>query len=126
MGHTRRILLLVLFVAAAVGFGLSSPALAALDKPADTSEAQAPTADFSADRVEVRPEMEIHFIDESTGTVTLWVWDFGDGESSTEQNPTHVYRKNGHYTVTLKAVGPKGADTIKKIEFIRVAEDCDC
>ncbi len=100
--------------------------VAAAATPANAPQQQAPTADFGADRVEIRPEMEIRFTDESTGTITSWLWDFGDGSTSTEQNPTHVYQKNGYYTVTLKVTGPNGSDTVKKVEFIRVSEDCNC
>ena len=100
--------------------------LTAAEAPAKSIEQEAPTAGFSADRVEVQPEKEIHFIDESTGTVTSWLWDFGDGTTSTEQNPAHVYPKNGYYTVTLKVTGLNGTDTVKKVEFIRVSEDCGC
>jgi len=83
-------------------------------------------ADFSADRVENLPGKEIRFADESTGTVTAWHWDFGDGGTSTEKNPTHVYTKIGYYTVTLKVTGPGGSDTVQKKEFIRISEDCTC
>jgi PKD repeat protein len=125
MFQTRRVLLLLVLLAAPV-FYLAAPVRTAAAGPANAKDTQAPTADFSADRVEIRPEMEIHFTDESTGAVTSWLWDFGDGQTSTEQNPTHVYLKNGYYTVTLKVAGAKGNDTVKKVEFIRVAEDCNC
>ena len=104
----------------------SPPFMVAAAAQPKTNEEQAPTADFSADRVEIRPEMEIRFLDESTGNITSWLWDFGDGGTSTQQNPTHVYLKNGYYTVTLKVTGPQGSDTVKKVEFIRVSEDCNC
>ena len=70
--------------------------------------------------------MEIQFNDDSTGTVTAWSWDFGDGSTSTEQNPKHLFVKNGYYTVTLKVTGPQGSDVVKKADFIRVSEDCKC
>lgn len=44
---------------------------------------------------------EIHFFDNSTGDVVAWVWYFGDGSSSTDQNPVHQYADNGTYTVRL-------------------------
>jgi hypothetical protein len=43
------------------------------------------------------------FSDQSVGTVTNWFWDFGDGNTSTLQNPTHTYAANGQYTVCLTA-----------------------
>lgn len=37
-------------------------------------------------------------------------WDFGDGKTSTERNPVHVYEDGGYYTVVLKVQGPSGTD----------------
>jgi PKD repeat protein len=49
------------------------------------------------------------FVDQSSGTVTGWLWDFGDGTTSTLQNPSHSYSKTGQYTVTLTVYGPGGS-----------------
>lgn len=46
-------------------------------------------------------ELEIQFIDTSWGIPLEWLWDFGDGSSSTEQNPVHTYDAPGAYDVTL-------------------------
>lgn len=43
----------------------------------------------------------VAFTDNSTGLVTTWLWDFGDGTSSTLQNPTHIYSTSGPFTVKL-------------------------
>lgn len=46
----------------------------------------------------------VNFTDTSTdsdGNILQWIWNFGDGTSSTEQDPTHVYAANGSYNVTL-------------------------
>lgn len=48
-----------------------------------------------------RAPITIQFTDESTGDPVAWEWDFGDGSTSTDQNPTHEYAENGEYTVTL-------------------------
>lgn len=48
------------------------------------------------------------FHDESTGKITSWRWDFGDGTTSTDQHPTHQYQKGGEYTVNLYVEGPDG------------------
>ena len=46
--------------------------------------------------------LTIDFVDRSTGNVTSWTWDFGDGNTSTnEQNPTHVFTDAGRYTISL-------------------------
>ncbi len=43
------------------------------------------------------------FTDQSSGTITDWFWDFGDGNTSILQNPTHTYATAGQYTVCLTA-----------------------
>lgn len=43
----------------------------------------------------------ISFTDQSTGSPASWAWDFGDGVTSTAQNPTHAYAYAGQYTITL-------------------------
>lgn len=63
----------------------------------------------------------IHFIDKSTGNVTSWAWDFGDNQTSTEQNPSHIYYINGNYTVTLTISTAECKDTITKSDYINLA-----
>jgi PKD repeat protein len=55
--------------------------------------------------------LSVDFTDTSTddGAIASWSWDFGDGNSSTAQNPTHVYAADGAYTVTLTATDDAGA-----------------
>ena len=53
----------------------------------------------------------ITFTDRSVGTIVSWFWDFGDGETSTEQNPSHRYRKIGDYSVTLTVIDDGGASS---------------
>ena len=49
---------------------------------------------------------EVHFTDQSTGTVATWKWDFGDNTGqSYQQNPVHTYAGPGEYTVTLTTTG---------------------
>ncbi|HEV7349464.1 PKD domain-containing protein [Telluribacter sp.] len=52
----------------------------------------------------------VAFKDESIGTVDKWTWDFGNGDSSTEQNPIYRFKNKGVRTViTLKVEGPQGS-----------------
>lgn len=55
---------------------------------------------------------EVVFTDQSSNDPTQWAWDFGDGGSSTEQNPTHVYTQGGTFGVQLIASNEFGADTV--------------
>jgi PKD repeat protein len=60
----------------------------------------------------------ISFTDQSTAanaTVNSWQWDFGDGNTSTVQNPSHTYAAAGPYTVTLKVGTDKGCQTVTLI-----------
>ncbi len=54
---------------------------------------------------------EVVFTNTSSNAQTF-EWDFGDGFSSTAQNPTHVYDENDDYIVTLKAYG-EGINSVK-------------
>jgi len=53
----------------------------------------------------------VFFIDFSTEEPNEWYWDFGDGFTSTDQNPTHVYAANGTYIVCLTATNDVGSNT---------------
>jgi PKD repeat protein len=73
-----------------------------------------PVADFTADeRRGVKP-FTVRFTDLSTGNPTSWAWDFGDGTTGTEQNPVHIYQKEGAYDVSLTVKNTYGTDTVKK------------
>ena len=67
-----------------------------------------PAASFSMDVSSGSAPLTIHFSDTSQGLITFWRWDFGDGDSSTEQNPTHQYTRAGSSTVRLTVSGPGG------------------
>ncbi len=76
-----------------------------------------PVVNFTADRTYGRYPT-VQFTDESEFEPTSWEWDFGDGTSSTEQNPVHTYTKIGNYTITLKASNDAGSDKITKTDYI--------
>jgi PKD repeat protein len=50
----------------------------------------------------------VQFTNTSTGNPTAFVWDFGDGQTSTEVNPLHIYSASGTYTVGLTAINASG------------------
>lgn len=64
----------------------------------------------------------VRFIDKSENHPTSWKWDFGDGQTSTEQNPRHVYAGEGSYTVSLTAINAFGDDTMVKTDLISIGK----
>ena len=52
--------------------------------------------------------------------VTDWKCDFGDGKTSSEQNPSHIYEVVGTFTVSLTTSGPDGADTMIREDYIDI------
>ena len=60
------------------------------------------------------------FTDNSNNTPTSWEWSFGDGGTSTDQNPNHVYMKSGTYDVTLKSINAFGSNSKTKMEVVKV------
>lgn len=101
-------------------------------EPAATPEGTAIVAEFKAESLngsgplEGAPPQPFKFTDLSTGEITSWKWEFGDGETSEEQNPNHVIEKcpMDLCTVTLTVCGPAGCDTETKAEYLWVSEQC--
>ncbi|MDD5187465.1 MAG: DUF2341 domain-containing protein, partial [Methanoregula sp.] len=75
-------------------------------------------AGFTATPTSGKTPLTVLFTDTSTGTPATWNWDFGDGSTSTEQNPTHTYRTVGNYTVNLTVMNSLGSDTESKARYI--------
>jgi gliding motility-associated-like protein len=80
-----------------------------------------PTPNFTApDVTDCKVPFTVNFNDASTGA-SGWRWNFGDGGTSTVQNPSHTYTALGNYTVTLVATGVNGcSDSIIKTQFVRI------
>jgi len=80
---------------------------------------------FTATPVSGTAPLQVAFTGTSTGTPILWKYSFGDGFMSTQQNPTHTYRRPGSYTVklTVWTIGPDrrlATETIEKGDYITV------
>ncbi|HVP95346.1 MAG TPA: PKD domain-containing protein [Methanoregulaceae archaeon] len=86
----------------------------------DLKTAFNPTAAFTASPVTGTPPLSVGFTDQSIGAPTQWLWDFGDTFTSTAQNPSHVYRAIGQYTVQLTVFNQYGNSTIAKSKYIYV------
>ncbi|MBN1308523.1 MAG: DUF2341 domain-containing protein [Chitinispirillaceae bacterium] len=82
-----------------------------------------PVAGFTFSPQSGLTPLDVGFADSSTGAITSRLWLFGDGSSSTELNPTHVYSTSGLYTVTLAVAGPGGADTLVKSDSVFAFEE---
>jgi PKD repeat protein len=80
-----------------------------------------PDIDFAVDKQKGAAAFTASFSATNIGgRIDSWLWDFGDGESGSQQNPVHIYKKPGKYSVSLKARGPEFEDTVVKTEFITV------
>ncbi len=80
----------------------------------------APTANFVANTTSTCTG-EVQFTDLSTDGPTQWDWDFGDGNTSSMQNPSHTYTANGTYTVELTATNANGSNAYTETSYITVA-----
>ncbi len=60
----------------------------------------------------------VAFDDVSEGRVTDWLWDFGDGATSTRQSPAHAFTEPGFYAVTLRAANSVGSDEVTKLIWV--------
>jgi PKD repeat protein len=85
-------------------------------------EVTSPVADFVAAPLTGTAPLNVSFESRSAGNISDFLWNFGDGQTSTEQNPVHQYLSAGVYTVTLEVVGPEGSDLETKTNFITVTQ----
>jgi parallel beta-helix repeat protein len=70
-----------------------------------------PVANFTMSQSNGYAPMTVQFTDVSYADPTSWLWDFGDGTTSTEQNPTHIYNSAGPRTIRLTATNAFGNNT---------------
>ena len=80
-------------------------------------------ANFSADVTSGNPPLVVNFTDQTggTSTPTSWSWNFGDGGTSSLQNPSHTYSSIGTYSVTLQVSDGTNSSTKTKTDFISVS-----
>lgn len=81
---------------------------------------QPPLAGFSTVTKSICLGKTITFADTSKNIPTSWLWDFGDGSTSTLQNPTHTYAAVGNYTVTLAVANNFGTNNTVKTNYVVV------
>jgi PKD repeat protein len=80
----------------------------------------APVANFTVDNTAPVCTGAVQFTDQSSNSPTSWLWNFGDGQTSTLQNPSHTYTANGTYTVMLTAYNGTGNNTMTKTNYITI------
>ncbi len=85
-----------------------------------TDEQQSPVAGFTSNITSGDVPLTVQFTDTSTGRPTSWLWDFGDKNTSTDQNPKHTYTKEGNYTLSLTVNNTVGSNTVIKASCITV------
>jgi PKD repeat protein len=84
------------------------------------SNAFPPTTNFTVNTTFVCLGSPVSFTDLSGCGPSSWLWNFGDGNFSTQQNPTHTYTNPGVYTVTLTATNGAGSNTATQTGLITV------
>ena len=79
-----------------------------------------PVAAFSGTPLSGEGPLTVQFTDASTGNPTSWAWNFGDGQTSTLQNPSHTYNP-GTYDVALTVTNVLGTNALTKTGYITVS-----
>jgi len=77
-----------------------------------------PSAGFTASPTNGDQGLLVRFTDTSSNNPSSWLWEFGDGMTSTEQNPSHTYEGSGVFSVTLTASNAGGSSTVTRAGYI--------
>ena len=90
-------------------------------KVTTSNQLQPPVAKFWASRTSGTVKSTIfYFTDNSTNSPTSWNWNFGDGTTSTQRKPSHVYNATGTYSITLTASNAAGPGTLTRSNYIKI------
>jgi len=98
------------------------PQLPEMENPLPISSGEAMVADFIGDPVSGTVPLTVTFTDLSTGSPTMWAWDFGDGTTDMIANPVHQYMIPGTYTVRLTVSNQESSSTQIKEGYISVTD----
>ena len=77
-----------------------------------------PKADFGYDFLYAAGAVEFTNMTTSNTTELTWTWDFGDGSTATDQNPTHFYKAEGTYTIKLTATDASGCSNTVSLDIL--------
>lgn len=100
--------------------GLADLVVTAYNKQTYLTTIDVISVDFSWDPPYPNTNSPINFIDQTQGTVLSWYWEFGDGTTSTQQNPTHTYSSQDTYNVGLTVVKPDGTYSLYKEVAVKI------
>lgn len=78
-----------------------------------------PQAAFTVDN-QLSCDGIVQFTDATLNNPSSWTWDFGDGNTSTAQNPLHTYTESGTYTISLEACNALGCNSATYADFVTV------
>jgi gliding motility-associated-like protein len=79
-----------------------------------------PIPNLMATPRDVCAHLPVTFTDLSTGTITNWLWKFGDGATSTDQNPVHIYEDTGYFDITLMICNAGCCDSIRFPHYVHI------
>jgi beta propeller repeat protein len=77
-------------------------------------------AGFSTNSTQGTAPVTVAFTDTTSGHPQGWEWDFGDGNSSSEQNPVHTFETGGSYSVLLTVHNPYQRAAVRKYDLISI------
>lgn len=80
-----------------------------------------PISNFTANTTVGTAPLSVQFTDTSIRTPTSWSWNFGDNNTSEQQNPVHTYVSAGNYTVSLTATNSAGSNTTVRAAYVQVS-----
>ena len=79
-----------------------------------------PVVAFNASTTTGAAPLALNFVATVQGAATSYLWNFGDGSTSTAPNPAHVYAAPGVYSVSVTVTGPGGTATSTRIGYVTV------
>ncbi|NWG17434.1 MAG: PKD domain-containing protein, partial [Chloroflexi bacterium] len=82
--------------------------------PSNTPAIPRPIAAFTQDRTSGQAPLVVRFVNQSSGNITGYSWNFGDGGTSPEANPVYTFRSPGVFNVTLTVTGPGGSSNVSR------------
>jgi PKD repeat protein len=103
--------------------GNSSPCVVTMDANKSVTATFNRLTDFSGTPLSGSLPLTVRFTELSINNPSSWLWNFGDGEGSSSENPSHTYRTAGAYTVSLTATEAGNPVTMTKSNYI-VITDC--